>query len=198
MTTDDKLMKLLEGMSDEAKQQLIEQGQGVQTTDGYLLPLRATGQAGFFVLLQATQHPQASMLEKQEVAISAYQELAELLDDYPATAPALGKFSDAMNAFSESCFAFINQLVQDQNHLLETVAMLPEKQVAWQQQARAFARHESDPKSLAMREIRAEWERRQRPGASFAREMARHYQLQDIDISEGGIKNAIGRWRREE
>lgn len=53
-----------------------------------------------------------------------------------------------------------------------------------------------DPKSQAMAEIRAEWERRQRPGGGFAGEMARKFQQRGIDISEGGIKNAIGRWRK--
>lgn len=54
-----------------------------------------------------------------------------------------------------------------------------------------------DPKSIAMKEIRAEWEQRNRPGASFAREMAVKYQMDGTEISEGSIKNAIGRWRRE-
>lgn len=62
----------------------------------------------------------------------------------------------------------------------------------------AVARWKGDPKGRAMREIRTEWERRRRPGGSFAREMARHYQQKEIDLTEGGIKNAIGRWRREE
>jgi hypothetical protein len=56
-------------------------------------------------------------------------------------------------------------------------------------------RWESDPKGRAMFEIRAEWERRQRPGGAFARLMARKFQEQGVDISEGGIKNAIARWR---
>lgn len=59
------------------------------------------------------------------------------------------------------------------------------------------ARHANDPKSEAMDAIKVEWERRHRPGAAFAREVAVKYQSQGLDISEGGIKNAIGRWRRE-
>lgn len=68
-----------------------------------------------------------------------------------------------------------------------------------QQRARSRGgqrRAANDPRSQAMIEIRTEWERRRRPGASFARDMAIKYQTRGIGISEGGIKNAIGRWRR--
>jgi len=60
----------------------------------------------------------------------------------------------------------------------------------------AISRWGNDPKSRAMSEIRAEWLRRGRPGAGFAREMAIKYQNVGTDLSEGGIKNAISRWRR--
>lgn len=55
----------------------------------------------------------------------------------------------------------------------------------------------NDPKAQAMLEIREAWKLAHRPGASFAKEMALKYQTAGIDLSEGGIKNAISRWRRE-
>ncbi|MBS0216375.1 MAG: hypothetical protein JSR50_11560 [Proteobacteria bacterium] len=58
-------------------------------------------------------------------------------------------------------------------------------------------RAENDPKAKAMHEIRREWENRQQPGRGFAKEMAFKYQQEGVDLSEGGIKNAISRWRRE-
>jgi hypothetical protein len=57
------------------------------------------------------------------------------------------------------------------------------------------AKAANDPKAKAMAEIREEWERRRRPGASFAREM--HGKFAGILESEGSIKNAISRWRKE-
>lgn len=62
---------------------------------------------------------------------------------------------------------------------------------------RGRKRWDDDPKAKAMSLIRAEWEKKNRPGASFARDMARMFQKQGIDISEGGVKNAISRWRKE-
>lgn len=65
-----------------------------------------------------------------------------------------------------------------------------------QQRARGGkAKAANDPKAKAMAEIREEWERRRRPGASFAREM--HSKFAGILESEASIKNAISRWRKE-
>lgn len=61
----------------------------------------------------------------------------------------------------------------------------------------AKARAAKDPKARAMEAIRAEWERRHRPGGKFAADMARQHQQQGIEISEGSVKNAITRWRKE-
>ena len=61
----------------------------------------------------------------------------------------------------------------------------------------AIRRHEADPKSRAMKEIQSEWQRAGRPGASFARDIAKKYHLAGIELTEGGIKNAISRWRKE-
>lgn len=55
----------------------------------------------------------------------------------------------------------------------------------------------NDPKVRAMSEIKIEWLRQHRPGGAFARDMAIKYQREGLDISEGGIKNAIGRWRKD-
>ena len=59
------------------------------------------------------------------------------------------------------------------------------------------ARLKNDPKARAMLEIREAWEVARRSGASFAKEMAMKYQTAGLDLTEGGIKNAITRWRKE-
>ena len=64
----------------------------------------------------------------------------------------------------------------------------------------AVARWNNDPKSQAISEVKEKWlamksgASRYRSDAQFSREMMRDYgEL----LSEGGIKNAIVRWRRE-
>ena len=59
-----------------------------------------------------------------------------------------------------------------------------------------IARWMSDPKAQAMQDIRKEWEEQGRPRAPFAKNMSSKYQLKGIDISKGGIDNAIARWRK--
>lgn len=59
------------------------------------------------------------------------------------------------------------------------------------------AKRHKNPKSAAMAAIKDEWRRQHRPGGGFARTMAARYQREGLDITEGGIKNAISRWRKE-
>lgn len=64
----------------------------------------------------------------------------------------------------------------------------------------AERRWTKDPKAVAMRDVRDQWDAMQagkvhhRSDAQFARDMMKRH---GGDLSEGGIKNAISRWRRE-
>lgn len=80
-------------------------------------------------------------------------------------------------------------------HYAEAAAKLTKQ---YQDRRRGYlGKSANDPKVPAMEAIKAEWERRHRPGGKFAHDMAIKYQGQGVDISEGGIKNAITRWRKE-
>ena len=65
---------------------------------------------------------------------------------------------------------------------------------------KARQRWNNDPKSAAMDAVKSEWERMLngdvsfRSDAQFARDMMKPY---GNELSEGGIKNAIVRWRKE-
>jgi hypothetical protein len=62
--------------------------------------------------------------------------------------------------------------------------------------AAAKAKTARDPKAAAMSQIREEWEKAGRPGASFARDI--HTRYADVLVSEKSIENAIARWRKEQ
>lgn len=65
----------------------------------------------------------------------------------------------------------------------------------------AQARHAGDPRSAAMKAVKAHWtemligKAKHRSDAQFARDMMKDY---GEILSEGGIKNAISRWRKGE
>lgn len=88
-------------------------------------------------------------------------------------------------------------LIADKTDATKITASLVHSKRARAQAVRGGeARKRGSPKTAAMEEIRKEWTLRNRPGAGFALEMAVKYQRKGVDLSEGGIKNAIVRWRR--
>lgn len=135
------------------------------------------------------RQPEDELLDEMADMVSAFSKDQSEVARFEAAAQAGGGALD---------FEQIQQLVHDfqslQTRALVSAAL---KRAREPQSKGGKSRAEKDPKAQAMIEIEKVWRSRNRPGGKFAADMAREYQTRGIDLTEGGIRNAITRWRKE-
>ncbi len=146
---------------------------------------------------EPSAHPDRVIGPEDEALDEMANNVSALTDDLAVIA----RFEAAANAGGERFdFDSLSVLYREYSALQQVTVAKAAMQLVREEQRQQRVRGgktkaANDPKSKAMAEIRGEWERRFRPGASFAREM--HGRYAGIIDSEASIKNAISRWRKE-